>query len=89
MVKDGKIDPQNVEKYKNEHPISPEMIYQDMFDSYEQYPEVMEIFKLSLLIPPSTASVERGFSILNLVHTKQRNRLEITYRNMQARRIEL
>lgn len=77
MVKEGKLTTANIDKYKSEHPISPDLIYKDMFGNYEQYPEIMQIFKLSLLIPPSTANVERGFSVLNLVHTKQRNRLAV------------
>ena len=36
---------------------------------------MMEIFKFSLLITPSTANVERGFSVLALLSTKQRNSL--------------
>ena len=35
----------------------------------------MHLFKFSLLIPPNTANVEQGFSVLNLLSTKQRNRL--------------
>ena len=74
---DGKLSSLSVDKYKCEHPIPPDHIYKDMFSSHEQYPQIMQVFKLSLLVPPSTANVERGFSILNLVHTKQRNRLAV------------
>ena len=38
-----------------------------------EYPELMILFKFSLLITPSTANVERGFSVLGLLATKQRN----------------
>ena len=48
-----------------------------MYVNSEQYPEIMKLFKLSLIITPSTANVERGFSALNLIHTKQRNRLAV------------
>ena len=37
----------------------------------------MKLFKLSLLITSSTANVERGFSALNLIHTKKRNHLAV------------
>ena len=74
---DGKLSSLSVDKYKCEHPIPPDHIYKDMLSSHEQYPQIMQVFKLSLLVPPSTANVERGFSILNLVHTKQRNRLAV------------
>ena len=38
-----------------------------------EYPELMILFKFSLLITPSTTNVERGFSVLGLLATKQRN----------------
>ena len=40
-----------------------------------EYPELMILFKFLLLITPSTANVERGFSVLGLLATKQRNYL--------------
>ena len=49
-----------------------------MFETRDQYPELMKIFKLALLITPSTANVDRGFSVLMLLHTKQRNSLAVT-----------
>ena len=33
----------------------------------------MKLFKLSLLIPPSTVNVEKGFSVLTMLDTKYRN----------------
>ena len=77
MIKDGKLANSSVDRYKSDHPIPPDLIYKDMFSSHDQYPQIMQVFKLSLLVPPSTANVERGFSVLNLVHTKQRNRLAV------------
>ena len=32
-----------------------------------RYPNSMKLFKLSLLIPPTTSGVERGFSVMNLL----------------------
>ena len=75
MITDGKFSCLSIDKYKCEHPIPLGHIYKDMFSSHEQYLQTMQVFKLSSLVPPSTANLERGFSILNLVHTKQRNRL--------------
>ena len=40
-----------------------------------QYPDLLILFKLSLLITPSTANVERGFSVLTLLAAKQRKSL--------------
>ena len=46
-----------------------EDIYSTMcFDAYQQqFPETMKLFKFALLIPPSTANFERGFSTMNLL----------------------
>ena len=73
MIKDGKYK----YKYKCKHSILPDQIFKYMFSSHEPYPQIMQVFKLSLLVPQSSANVERGFSIFNLVHTKQRNRLAV------------
>lgn len=35
----------------------------------------MHLFRISLLIPPSTANVERGFSVMNLLCTPLRSSL--------------
>ena len=37
------------------------------------FPDFMKLFKLSLLIPPSAVNVEKGFSVLTMLHTKYRN----------------
>jgi hypothetical protein len=75
LLANKKLNINDVDSYKDEHPIQADAIYRRMVGDREQYPEIMKLFKFSLLITPSTANVERGFSILNLVHTKQRNRL--------------
>ena len=41
----------------------------------ESYPSMMKLLKFALLITPSTANAERGFSILTLLCTKHGNRL--------------
>ena len=46
-----------------------------MYVDKETYPSMIKLLKFALLITPSTANVERGFSILMLLCTKQRNRL--------------
>lgn len=40
-----------------------------------RYPETMHLFKIALLVPPSTANVERSFSVLKLLVSKLRTRL--------------
>ena len=77
MIRDGKLPVKNVECYKEEHPISASDVYVELYEDRTQYLPVMKLFKLSLLITPSTANVERGFSTLNLLHTKQRNSLSV------------
>ena len=42
-----------------------------------EYEELFRLFKSSLLITPSTANVERGFSVLTLMLSKQRNLLSL------------
>ena len=55
--------------YIAQHQPIPEDIYSTMcFDGYQrQFLETMKLFKFALLIPPSTANVERGFSTMNLL----------------------
>ena len=46
------------------------------FDGYQQqFPETMKSFTFALLIPPSMASVERGFSTMNLLISPLRTSL--------------
>ena len=76
LIKGGKLAATSIDKFKCEYPIPPDQIYKGMFNSYEQYPDIFQVFKLLLLILPCMANVEQGFSILNLVHTK-RNKLTV------------
>ena len=74
QVKNGSLSVNKIDVYKEEHPVASDILYEELFNEREQYPE-MKLFKLSLLITPSTTNMERCFSLLNLVHTKQRNLL--------------
>ena len=64
-----------MEVWKEEHPVSSSEIYANVYEDRQQYEPVMKLFRLSLIITPSTANVERGFSVSNLLHTKHRNSL--------------
>ena len=75
LVQLGKLKAAHVDEYKDEHPIKLDRVYADMYVDKETYPSMMKLLKFALLITPSTANVERGFSILTLLCTKQRNRL--------------
>ena len=48
-----------------------------MYVDKEIYPSMMKSLKFGLVITPSTVNFERGFSVLTLVYTKQRNRLNL------------
>ena len=50
--------------------------------SFSAFPNIRRLFRLSLLIPPSTGNVERGFSTMNLLCTELRSSLN--GRNLDA-----
>ena len=75
LVQLGKLKAAYVDEYKDEHPVKLDRVYADMYVDKETYPSMMKLLKFALLITPGTANVERGFSIITLLCTKQRNRL--------------
>ena len=75
LVQLGKLKSAHVDEYKDEHPIKLDRVYADMYVDKETYPSMMKLLKFALRITPSTANVERGFSIFTQLCTKQRNRL--------------
>ena len=75
LIQIKKLKPENVDQFKEENPISAESVFKSLMKERAQYPDILILFKLSLLITPSTANVERGFSVLTLLATKQRNSL--------------
>ena len=79
LIKKDELKQNDVDKYKDEHPTQSDQVISLTVPDREQYPEIMKLFKLSLLIISSTANVKRGFSVLNLIHTKQRNRLTVKH----------
>ena len=40
-----------------------------------RHPDITKVLELAALIPPSTAEVERSFSLMKLICTRLRNRL--------------
>ena len=68
---------EELESYIAQHRPIPEDIYSTMsFDGYQrQFPETMKLFKFALLILPSMANVERGFSTMNLLISPLRTSL--------------
>ena len=77
MLKEKRMMSNEIDSYRHHRSILLSDVYSQMYVNSEQYPEIIKLFKLSLLITPSTANVERVFSALNLIHTKQRNRLAV------------
>ena len=59
---------EEMESYIAQHRSIPDNVYSTMcFYGYQrQFPETMKLFKFALLIPPNTANIERGFSMMNL-----------------------
>ena len=66
-----------IDSYGHHHSILLSDVYSQLYVNSKQYPEIMGLLKVSLLIIPSKGNVERDFSALNLIHTKQRNRLAV------------
>ena len=68
---------EEMESYIAQHRPIPEDIYSTIcFDGYQrQFPETMKLFKFALLIPSSTANVERGFSTMKLLISPSRTSL--------------
>ena len=64
LVKKGGMKQNDIHKYKDDHPIQDGEIYSLMIGDHEQCH-----FSYDL----STAKAECGFSVLNMIHTKQRN----------------
>ena len=75
LIRKKELKAEDVETYKREHQLLPRDVYKAMSTNTHLYPDFMKLFKLSLLIPPSTANVERGFSVLTMLHTKYCNSL--------------
>ncbi|XP_039123304.1 zinc finger MYM-type protein 1-like [Dioscorea cayenensis subsp. rotundata] len=65
-------------------------------EKHLRYPLVYQLIELALVLPVSTASVERVFSTINIIKTDLRNKMEddfltdsLYFQNMRTRRIQL
>ena len=77
LVRAGKLKQADMHTFISERvPTSPQ-IYKFMAidGSDRMYPNMMHLFRISMLIPPSTANVERGFSVMNLICSPLRSSL--------------
>ena len=68
LVRKGGMKQNDIHKYKDDHPIQDGEVYSLMIGDHEQCH-----FSYDL----STAKAECGFSVLNMIHTKQRNWLTV------------
>ena len=70
-VQSGELYQKSMYKHITENKPSSGDVYSNICTSgcLIQFPESMKLFKFSLLIPPSTSGVERGFSAMNLIVT--------------------
>ena len=65
----GKIKQSEVHSYIFEKAPTSGDVYKitEVDESNEFYPNVMHLFRVSLLIPATTANAERGYSVINLL----------------------
>ena len=65
----GKIKQSKVHSYIFENVPTSGDVYKitEVDESNEFYPNMMHLFRVSLLIPATTANVERGYSVINLL----------------------
>ena len=80
LVAEGALPSGNARSYLSEHIPTSADVYKimSMDESPKIYKHLMHLYQISLLIPPSTANVERGFSIMNLLCTPLRSSLSET-----------
>ena len=75
LIQEKKLKLENIDQFKEENSISPKSVYASLIKERVEYPDLSVLLKLSLLITLSTANVERGFSVLIMLATKQQNSL--------------
>ena len=69
LVKEGKIKQSEVQNYTFKKAPTSRDVCKIMVvnESNQLYPNMMHLFRVSPLIPPSSANVERGYSVINLL----------------------
>ena len=76
-LQSGELKQSLMYEYINSNKPTSSEVYSAMCDTgcLMRYPQTMKLFKFSLLIPPSTSGVERGFSAMNLTVSLLRTNL--------------
>ena len=69
LEKEEKIKQSEVHHYTSEKVPTSSDVYKIMVvdENNQLYPTMIHLFRVSLLIPSSTANVERGYSVINLL----------------------
>ena len=52
------------------------------------FPKILHLYQLSLLVPPSTANVEQSFSAMNLVCSPLQTSLNIKFKSAHENKFE-
>ena len=60
LVRTKKCESHEVESYKEEHPVTLDTVFKDIYTEKNDCPELTKLLKFALLITPSTANMERG-----------------------------
>ena len=70
----GELKQSEMCEFVNSNRPSPSNVYTAMSNDgcARRFPNTMQLFKLALLIPPTTSGVERGFSVMNLLVSPMR-----------------
>ena len=73
----GELTQNTMEDYLYQHRVTATNVYVTMSTKgcMGRVPNIMKLFKLALMIPPSTSGVERGFSVMNLLISPLRTTL--------------
>ena len=70
LVQAKNLESHKVESYKEEHPVTLDTVFKDIYTEKYDYLELIKPVKFTLLITPSTANMKHGFSVLSLLITK-------------------
>ena len=76
-LQSGELKQSSMYEYINSNKPTSSEVYSTMCDTgcLMCYPQTIKLFKFSLLIPPSTSGLERGFSAMNLIASPLRTNL--------------
>ena len=65
LVWTKKLESHKVESYKEEHPVTLDTVFKDIYTEKYDCPELTKLLKFALLITPSTANMEHGHCFIS------------------------